>query len=48
MQSFIYSGDITNNCSGNVYVSGSTNGSLDGNNSAGGQDLFLVKYKLTL
>jgi hypothetical protein len=48
MQSFIYSGGITNNCSSNVYVSGSADGSLDVNNSAGGQDLFLVKYKLTL
>ena len=29
---------------GNVYVTGYTPGGLDGNTSAGGQDLFLVKY----
>ena len=30
--------------SGNVYVTGYTNGGLDGNTSAGGSDIFLVKY----
>jgi hypothetical protein len=30
--------------SGNVYVSGQTAGGLDGNTSAGGNDIFLVKY----
>ena len=30
--------------SGNVYVSGRTNGGLDGNNIAGKSDLFVVKY----
>jgi len=38
-------GGITSDSNGNVYVSGSTNGSLDGNTSAGGQDLFVVKFK---
>ncbi|MBI3073125.1 MAG: SBBP repeat-containing protein [Deltaproteobacteria bacterium] len=30
--------------SGNIYVTGTTNGALDGNTSAGGSDMFLVKY----
>ncbi len=30
--------------SGNVYVTGFTNAALDGNSSAGSDDLFLVKY----
>jgi len=30
--------------SGNIYVTGTTSGDLDGNLSAGGQDLFLTKY----
>ena len=30
--------------SGNAYVTGDTSGGLDGNTSAGGADLFLVKY----
>jgi hypothetical protein len=30
--------------SGNVYVTGTTNGSLDGWSNAGGYDMFLVKY----
>jgi hypothetical protein len=29
---------------GNVYVTGQTSGGLDGNTSAGGGDMFLVKY----
>lgn len=35
---------ITSDSSGNVYVTGSTVGALDGNTSAGGYDLFVVKY----
>ncbi len=35
---------ITSDSSGNVYVTGWTGGSLDGNTSAGGMDLFVVKY----
>jgi hypothetical protein len=30
--------------SGNVYAAGYTEGALDGNSSAGGRDLFVVKY----
>jgi hypothetical protein len=30
--------------SGNIYVAGETSGSLEGNENAGGTDLFLVKY----
>ncbi len=33
--------------SGNVYVTGSTGGGLDGNTSAGNDDIFLVKYNDT-
>jgi len=29
---------------GNIYVAGTTEGSMDGNTSAGGEDIFLVKY----
>ena len=35
---------ITSDSSGNVYVTGYTQGSLDGNTSAGGWDLFVLKY----
>ena len=35
---------ITSDSGGNVYVTGSTVGALDGNTSAGGYDLFVVKY----
>jgi hypothetical protein len=30
--------------SGNIYATGNTNGGLDGNTNAGGNDIFLVKY----
>jgi hypothetical protein len=33
--------------SGNVYVTGGTFGRLDGNSSAGGRDIFVVKYSST-
>ena len=36
--------DISTDSSGNVYVTGYTSGSFDGNTNAGGADLFLVKY----
>ena len=35
---------IITDSSNNVYVTGYTNGGLDGNTSAGSSDLFLVKY----
>lgn len=35
---------ITVDANGNAYVTGKTFGSLDGNKSAGGYDLFVVKY----
>ena len=35
---------ITSDSSGNIYVTGDTGGSLDGNTSAGGNDLIVVKY----
>ena len=33
--------------SGNAYVTGRTSGGLDGNTSAGGEDMFLTKYNTT-
>ncbi len=35
---------ITSDSSGNVYVTGWTEGGLDGNTNAGNRDLFIVKY----
>ena len=35
---------VATDSSGNVYVTGWTGGGLDGNTSAGGSDLFVVKY----
>ena len=35
---------VTTDSSGNVYVTGTTNGGLDGNTSAGNTDIFVVKY----
>ena len=35
---------VTTDSSGNIYVTGRTEGGLDGNTSSGGEDIFLVKY----
>ena len=35
---------ITSDSSGNVYVTGLTEGGLDGNHNAGGLDSFVVKF----
>ena len=35
---------VTTDSSGNIYVTGSTSGGLDGNTSSGSGDIFLVKY----
>ena len=39
-----YANGVATDSSGNVYVAGGTYGGLDGNNSAGNSDLFVVKY----
>jgi len=39
-----YANGVATDSSGNVYVTGTTNGGLDGNTNAGGSDLFVVKY----
>ena len=36
--------DVTTDSSGNIYVTGTTNGDLDGNTSSGGVDIFIIKY----
>jgi hypothetical protein len=40
-------GVAVDNDRGNIYIAGSTNGSLDGNANAGDYDIFLVKYDST-
>jgi hypothetical protein len=40
-----YAYGIATDSSGNVYVTGSTEGGLNGNTSAGPWDLFVVKFK---
>ena len=35
---------VTTDSSGNIYVTGNTDGGLDGNTSSGESDIFLVKY----
>jgi len=35
---------VTTDSSGNIYVTGYTNGGLDGNTNSGSNDIFLVKY----
>ena len=39
-----YARGVATDSSANVYVAGDTQGGLDGNTSAGGGDLFVVKY----
>jgi hypothetical protein len=39
-----YGTGVATDSSGNIYVAGATSGGLDGNSSAGGDDLFLIKY----
>ena len=39
-----YANGVTTDSSGNIYVTGYTGGGLDGNTSAGGNDIFLIKY----
>jgi len=40
-----YGQGVTTDSSGNIYVTGYTNGGgLDGNTNLGGRDIFLVKY----
>ena len=35
---------VTTDSSGNIYVTGYTEGELDGNTNSGGEDIILVKY----
>ena len=35
---------VTTDSSGNIYVTGSTYGGLDGNTHSGDGDIFLIKY----
>ena len=39
-----WEGGVTTDSSDNIYVTGYTEGGLDGNTSSGGKDIFLVKY----
>jgi len=39
-----YGNGVTTDSSGNIYVTGTTYGDLDGNTSSGVSDIFLVKY----
>jgi hypothetical protein len=39
-----YGGGVTTDSSDNIYVTGSTDGGLDGNTNSGLRDIFLVKY----
>jgi len=39
-----YGEDVTTDSSGNIYVTGYTEGELDGNTNSGESDIFLVKY----
>ena len=42
--SFDNGNGVTTDSSGNIYVTGNTDGGLDGNTNMGGKDIFLVKY----
>jgi len=44
METNDYANGVATDSSGNVYVAGDTYGGLDGNTSAGYNDLFVVKY----
>ena len=39
-----YAYGVATDSSGNVYVTGETEGGLDGNSNSGNKDLFIVKY----
>jgi len=39
-----YGRGITSDGNGNIYVTGTTSGGLDGNTNGGGRDFFIVKY----
>ena len=39
-----YGKGVTTDSSGNIYVTGATEGGLDGNTNSGEVDIFLVKY----
>ncbi len=41
-----YGNGVSVDSSGNAYVTGYTKGSLDGNTSSGGEDMFLTKYNM--
>ena len=42
-----YGTSVTTDSSGNIYVTGYTEGGLDGNTNSGESDIFLVKYNST-
>ena len=46
-KAFKQSSGVSTDSSGNIYVTGETEGDLDGNTSSGGSDIILVKYNST-
>ena len=44
MHNYNFVNGITTDSSDNMYVTGYTGGGLDGNTSAGGYDIFLIKF----